>query len=84
MTAPHRGAGEDRDERRPARPPRPRLASLGLVAGLALVAAGTVANKALGAGGTGRILVAMGAVLTLAAVWRPEWFGGRGRPRDDH
>ncbi len=73
------GRGAERAGRSP-RPPRSRGATVGLVAGIAVAIAGTVLNKAFAVDGAGRILVLLGSVVALAAVWRPEWFGRRNGP----
>jgi hypothetical protein len=43
----------------------------GLIGGLVALAAGTLLNKVLGHELVGRLLVALGAVQTMAAIWRP-------------
>jgi hypothetical protein len=70
--------GRPEAPRRGGRASRPPAARWCIGLGLGAAALGTLLNKALGLGGPGRVLVVAGAVLALAAVWRPGWFGRRG------
>lgn len=68
-----------RDERRGTRTGGPR--GWPLAGGLALAGLGTLLNKGLDQGDVGRILVILGAVIALVAVWRPWWYDRPGRGR---
>ena len=61
-----RDEGAGQHERRAA-----SLRRRGVAQGLVMLAVGTLLNKGLGHAAAGRVIVALGAVQTMAALWRP-------------